>query len=483
MKNIILFFTLLSTFIGFSQAITVNPSNISTNTVQHIVQDILIDSPCALVSNFQTQGLCGVGNFDYTGTNFEFSGGMILRCGLASNTAGPYTGASTSSVCSGYGDAELLAISQANGNTGTINDVTFVKFDFTPLTDSFSFNFIFASNEYGTYQCGYSDVFAFILTDLSTGISTNLAVIPGTSTPVSVTNIRDIAYNGACPSVNETFFDTYNVSLPAGSTALNMRGYTVPMTAFADVIPNNNYSIKLAIGDYNDTAFDSAVFIEAGSFNVGTANLSYPLSEGIEDTDMLVSNGFAICPGDVRVLDTGLNPASYVFEWTTDTGSGPTVIAGETSSTYTVSTPGIYCVTANNASGGSCTQTDCIIVEYLPGFVINTNPNDLLSCSNTFDLSQNTATILNGLDPFTYDVLFYETLQDAIDNLNQISVLQTTTTTVTTFYVRVESFTFACPQITQFDTIITTCQITTPPDMIVCDDITNDGTAIFNLTS
>ncbi len=38
------------------------------------------------------------------------------------------------------------------------------------------------------------------------------------------------------------------------------------MTAFAQVIPNRQYSIKLAVGDYNDSMFDSAVFIEGGSF-------------------------------------------------------------------------------------------------------------------------------------------------------------------------------------------------------------------------
>ena len=268
MKKITLLFVSLYSFIGFSQAITVTPANNTTNSVQNIVQNILIDSPCALVSNFQTQGLCGVGNFNYTGNDFGFSGGMILRCGQVANSAGQYTGNTFSSQCSSTGDAELLAISQANGNTGSINDVTFVKFDFTPLTDNFSFNFIFASNEYGTFQCGFSDVFAFILTDLTTGVSTNLAVIPGTTTPVSVTNIRDNAHNAGCPSVNPTFFDTYNPDVvPLSSTVMNMRGYTVPMTASATVIPNNNYSIKLVIGEYNDTAFDTAVFIEVNIKN------------------------------------------------------------------------------------------------------------------------------------------------------------------------------------------------------------------------
>lgn len=391
MKKITLLCVLFSGFLSFSQGITVNPANTTTNTVQHIVENILINSPCAQVSNFQTQGLCGVGSFGYTGSNFDFSGGMILRCGQVTNSAGQYTNAPNNpSSCSNQGDADLLAVSQANGNPGVLTDVTFVKFNFTPLTDNFSFNFIFASNEYGTYQCGYSDVFAFILTDLTTGISTNLAVIPGTTTPVSVTNIRDNLYNTGCASVNPTFFDTFNPSIPAASTVMNMMGYTVQMTAMANVIPNNPYSIKLAIGDYGpsgpDSLFDSAVFIEAGSFNVGTADLSYSAGAGTigtQNADMTIANGLAPCPDEIRVVDTGLNPANYNFVWTLDIGdgNGPQVIVGETGPSLAIDSPGTYCVSASNSgSGGSCVQEDCIVVEYLPDFVINDTPNDLYSC-------------------------------------------------------------------------------------------------------
>ena len=161
----------------FSQSINVNTTSY---TVPQLIQNVLIDSPCAQVSNFQTQGNCGVGYFSYGGpsSGFAFQDGVIIRCGNANNSSGSFTGLNTSSVCSNAGDAELLAISQANGNTGTINDASFVKFNFTPYTDNFSFNFIFSSNEYGTYQCGFSDVFAFILTDITAGTpSQNLAVI------------------------------------------------------------------------------------------------------------------------------------------------------------------------------------------------------------------------------------------------------------------------------------------------------------------
>ena len=224
MKKLYFYLFLLSSFFGISQSISVNTT---TYTVPQLVQDVLVNSPCALVSNFTSSNSpscsSGIGFFQYPGANFDFSSGVILRSGTATSTAGIFNDNNLSTTCSNVGDAELLAISNANGGTSSINDVTFIKFNFTPLTDRFSFNFVFASNEYGAFQCIYGDVFAFILTDLTTGIATNLAVIPGTSTPVSVTTIRDDANNGVCGSVNSNLFDRYNNTIGDPTSIMNMR--------------------------------------------------------------------------------------------------------------------------------------------------------------------------------------------------------------------------------------------------------------------
>ncbi|WP_339889757.1 choice-of-anchor L domain-containing protein, partial [uncultured Flavobacterium sp.] len=487
MKKITLLFILFSSFIGLSQSVV---PNTTTYTVPQLIQDVLIDSPCALISNITWStgsnfgSTNGIGSFQNTNPNFPFSAGVVMTSGNAMNIGGPNTSILSDGSNAWPGDADLAAIVlAATGANMNPRNASVIEFDFTPLTDSFSFNFLFASEEYGTFQCSFSDAFAFILTDVTSGTApVNLALIPGTTTPVSVVTVRDNAYNTGCLSANETFFDVFYGAggAPAATAPINYNGQTVVMTASSSVIPNNNYHIKLVISDRQDTALDSAVFIQAGSFNVGTANLSYPVGVGVETSDMTIANGLAPCPGEVRVLDTGLNPGSYNFEWTLD----GTVLTAETGPTLAVSSPGIYCVNASNVgSGGNCSQVDCVTVEYQPGFVINNNPNDLFSCGNNFDLSQNSATILNGLDPFTYDVLFYASLQDAIDNINQIPALQTTTATVTTFYVRVETFGNTCAQTTQFDAIVSVCQASTPPDMIVCDDITNNGTETFNLTT
>ncbi|MFC4738366.1 IgGFc-binding protein, partial [Flavobacterium ponti] len=219
----------------------------------------------------------------------------------------------------------------------------------------------------------------------------------------------------------------------------------------------------------------------------GSVNITYQAGVGIEENDMTIANGLAICPGDVRVLDTNLSPNDFTFEWTVDIGdgNGPQVIVGATGPDYTVDSPGIYCVTTSNGFVGSaCEQTDCVVVEYFPDFTINDNPDDLLSCDNEFDLSVNSATILNGLDPFQYNLVFFATLADAVDPDGlPISNIQITTAPVTTFYVRVTDLFTNCTKITEFDAIVTPCQINQPPDMIVCDDISNNGTETFDLTS
>src|SRR5690606_31352473 len=156
----------------------------------------------------------------------------------------------------------------------TVSDVSSITFTFVPLTTNFSFNFLFASAEYGTFQCGFGDVFAFILTDVTAGTPyENIAHIPETTIPVSVMTIRDQAHNPGCSSENEEYFGQFNPDNPANAP-INMRGQTIPMMASATVIPNHQYTIKLVIGDYSDSIYDSAVFIEAGSFNVGQASIT-----------------------------------------------------------------------------------------------------------------------------------------------------------------------------------------------------------------
>src|SRR5690606_28861937 len=323
------YIALILVFIGinaFGQPISVSTT---TYTTEQLVKDVLIKSPCAQITNvtwstgssFQTGDMSnGIGYFQNSNPAFNMADGIILSTGKASNAPGSYGvngGSSDGTSGAWLDDAQLTAyMNNVLGNTDDYHNATILEFDFLPFNNDMNFNFIFASNEYGQYQCNYSDAFAFFLTNTVTGVTTNLALVPNTTLPISVTTIRNGAHNagvnGICVdgnpiSMNETYFDSYN----AGSTtnAINFIGQTVKMVAQSSVVPFTKYHIKMVIQDRGDSSMDSAVFIEGGSFNIGSLDLGNPV---------LIGEGNGLCVGDSYTLQAGMNPLLFTFEWFKD---------------------------------------------------------------------------------------------------------------------------------------------------------------------
>lgn len=393
-----LFFLLFITSLSFSQGIVIDTTSL---TIPQLVRTVLMGNSCSNEINFVYSSHRGIGKFTNTNPNFPFANGILIRNGIAKFTQGPYTGNNESTIVNTSRDADLQSISNNNGQTATITDVGFIQFDFTPISNNFSFDFLFASNEYGQYQCGFSDVFAFLLTDLTTNVKTNLAVIPSTSTPVTVKNIRNAAFNSSCLSNNPNLFGRYNVTNPT-TAPINMRGETLLLRASSPVIPNRTYRIKLAIGDYLDSNFDSAVFIKGGSFTT-TTDLG---------PDQM------ICQGENIILNSGILPP---FQTTWTLNGVP--IVGQTGTTLVVTQPGRYGV-IGTLGGSGCRITDEIIISNL---VTNTI-NDITVCNSgqttyQFNLTQNNLTSL-GLNPTDYSLLYFASLVDANANSPQIPLSQ-----------------------------------------------------------
>jgi hypothetical protein len=252
------FFLLLFCSIGFSQGITVSSTNY---TLDQLVNDVLISNNCNSATNIQSQANCGIGYFNKNGSSFPFQEGVIIRSGNVENTQGTYSSPVNpqQNSCDNQFDQDL-----ANLTNNPINDATWLSFDFISSSNSLDFDFIFASNEYGPYACSaYNDYIIFLLTDLTTGTTQNIALVPGTNYPVCVNNIRPNSLN--CIGSNAAFFDQYYSSNP--NHPINLRGYTHPMTASSTIIPNNPYRLKIGVADSGDISNDSAVFIEGSSFN------------------------------------------------------------------------------------------------------------------------------------------------------------------------------------------------------------------------
>ncbi|WP_291092979.1 choice-of-anchor L domain-containing protein, partial [Flavobacterium sp. UBA2787] len=463
---------------SFNVCVGTVPPPISANTTQYtvpeLVQDILINSTCALVSNitwstgtnFGSEN--GIGYFEQNGSTFPFENGIVMTTGNAASSPGPNLDTLGDGNQAWVGDADLEEIILAGtGNPMNSRNASIIEFDFVPLTDFISFDFIFASEEYGTFQCTFSDAFAFLLTDLNTNITTNLAVIPDTNVPVSVVTIRDQAHNGDCDSVNPEYFDNF-YQLPTGLNPLgaptNFNGVTIPMTASSVVIPNNTYRIKLVIADRQDNSYDSAVFLKGGSFNIGDIDLG---------DDFLVASGNALCPGDTTVIDSGLSPDTFTFQWLL----GDDVIEDETGASIVVDEPGQYTLIAQYTNT-NCSTSDSIVIEYFDDFVTG-EPNDLYFCSasgfGTFDLTQNDEPLTAPLGT-NYVIGYYLTEADATLNQNVIAnpTAFNNTENPQTIYVRVSPVSGDCFALNNFQLIVEdlTPQFTLTPDFSICEGAT-----------
>ncbi len=160
-------------------------------------------------------------------------------------------------------DADLVA---AINPLAALNDAVAVEFDFVPNSTQITFNYLFASEEYSSdFPCGnFSDGFALLLKKIGDPTYTNLAILPAGAGPVSVTNIVPAGNGFSCGPINAAYFGGMNTA----NIETNFNGRTIPLTATATVIPGQAYHFKMVLADASDSSFDSAVFIQGGSFDI-----------------------------------------------------------------------------------------------------------------------------------------------------------------------------------------------------------------------
>lgn len=239
-------------------------------TVEELISDVFLGGQCSQIFNvtystgvtFNANEPNGISYFASTGDTFPFSEGLILTTGNAANAGGPNNATILSEGSGSWpGDTDLDNVIPGLQS----NNATFIEFDFIPLINEISFDFLMASEEYdaGNFECQFSDAFAFLLTDAQ-GNTTNLAVIPNTDTPILVTNVHPD--NGSCGAINEEYFGGY---VSEGSPPIAFDGMTTELRAQSQVNIGESYHIKLVIADDRDNLFDSGVFLRAGSLDIG----------------------------------------------------------------------------------------------------------------------------------------------------------------------------------------------------------------------
>ncbi|HPF00917.1 MAG TPA: choice-of-anchor L domain-containing protein [Bacteroidales bacterium] len=223
----------------------------------------------ALVDSFVMTGV-SVSNVQYTGdsssigsfsddntSNLDIDHGIILTTGTL--TGSPAIGSPVSNFASTInsqpGDSLLDLLIPGY----LTYDASVLEFDLVPVGSVLQFEFVFASEEYPEWVgSSFNDVFGFFISGPDTAgnyyNNMNVALIPGTITPVSINNVNS-ALNAGYFIDNELLGDSNFV----------FDGYTTTITVTVQVVPMSSYHLKMAIADAGDGFYDSGILLECPS--------------------------------------------------------------------------------------------------------------------------------------------------------------------------------------------------------------------------
>ncbi|AZA58148.1 choice-of-anchor L domain-containing protein [Chryseobacterium shandongense] len=313
----------------------------SDYTPLQLVKDVLISSgtnSCVTptVSNVQvspnlpaTNAQRSWGYFHKGTTNFPFQDGIVLSTGYANKAGNNYISSTLGDDLPTGSDPDLVA---ATNPSATLNDAVILEFDFVPTSSQVKFNYLFASEEYtGSFPCSFSDAFALLLRPTAGGPYVNMAILPAPGTgPVSVTNIHPqdsfTGFDMGCGAPNVSFFGGYNTS----NIETNFNGRTVPLQATATVVPGQSYHFKMVLADAIDSSYDSTVFLEGGSFNIGV--------ELLDPNGGTLPEEINVCDNVPQVITASVNDPNMNYQWFYN----GVAIQGATTPTITATQPGNY---------------------------------------------------------------------------------------------------------------------------------------------
>jgi len=328
-------------------------------------------SPSLMVQTLLGGGI-STSNITYTGDTIHASGffdepsgafgivsGIMLTSGTVNFAPGPniVSGGSVDNLMPGD---QLL--NQYTNGTDTTQDATVLEFD-TSTSDSIEFRYVFSSEEYNEYvNLGFSDLFGFFISGPGIVGSQNIALVPNSTTPVSIDNINNGNFPPGTVSTGPCMNCQYYVDNTTG-TVMEYDGYTTVLTATAGVIPCETYHLKLVIADVGDGVFDSNVFLEGGSFkSTGSFQVVYNGGDA--------PGSINLCPNTCATLTA---PFMYNYAWNT----------GDTTQSIQACAAGLYYVsTTNGTCTASSTAVNVIPVSGPPAVTI-TNNNHTLSSSVT----------------------------------------------------------------------------------------------------
>jgi gliding motility-associated-like protein len=294
----IVVFAVLSLFNIYAQSIVVNTAQTPTQLVNNVLLGFGVTASNITINGSPLNANTPVSNvtsFTNSNPSFPFNAGLLLTTGNGIGAQGPNSQTSftnnTPATPNVSADPHLNAIANGNVTNGAV-----LEFDFIPSGDTMSFRYIFGSDEYPEFSpSSFNDAFGLFL--WGPGISgpyalagypaggANVAILPDGITPVTINNVGD---------ASNTQYYVFNDNGSTYGTAIQYDGTTVVLTAAASVQCNQTYHIKLAISNVGDQAYDSGVFLEAGSFasdavavTVATVSGDTTIVEGCTDANFI----------------------------------------------------------------------------------------------------------------------------------------------------------------------------------------------------
>ncbi len=365
---------LLFPILGFGQLTTS-----TAITINQLVQNVLVGSPSVYTNNITYSGAAVArGTFNCAGACIVgIPSGMMISTGSISNAIGPNNSSGAGTGNGTPGDVDLNGLAPGGSSP---QDASVVQFDFMVPTDSIKFNYVWGSEEYSDYvNSGCNDVFGFFVNGPNIVGKKNIALIPNTSTPISIDNVN----NGQAPGGTSPSGPCKNCQYfrdNTGNASVQYDGLTTVLTAQTAVCPCEVYHLKIATQDFCDGAFDSGVFLEGGSFQP-SGQIPVLNVNGVE---LASTDTIFICPGDS-------------FPLTLPTCRNPVWSNGDTNMILWVSQPGTYYGTISNFIGAQfCFAFSSIIT------VAFSTANPVITLTGNNNLCPDDSVILTATTGNTY---------------------------------------------------------------------------------
>lgn len=189
--------------------------------------------------------------------------GVLLTTGSVTAALGPNSSVSES-VNNEFGGSAYLSGLIGGAQTFDASTLTF-KIKLDQGVSGVEWTYVFGSEEYNEFvNSQFNDVFALSLD------GQNLALVPGTNTPVSINNVNNGNPVGSGAITNSSFYRDNSPGSNSGGVPGSIDSQydgvtTVLKSTAAGLKQGEEYTLSFAIADTGDEIYDSGVFLLGGS--------------------------------------------------------------------------------------------------------------------------------------------------------------------------------------------------------------------------